>query len=414
MFPDVEALWLTVSSFKSSLSTFAFGCLYRSPSVPSSSVSDLCSVLESILVSHKHVIACGDLNIDTSDSHHPHTKLLQNFIDSHSLSCLISHPTRISETCCSVLDHFLTSSAVPITNSSVINHPISDHLPIVLTIDWSVPKPPYKTIIRHSFKTFNPSLSSTTTLLLHPGSCSTSLMMLMTKFSSSLFNDTLDYHAPLKTVRVRKKCVPWITRSIRKEMDKRNKLLRRYLALKSAPAWNDFKMQRNLVVGLQRKAKIDYFHRLISKDSSPAALWNIMKGIHPSSSSSSNWDALGTDHTSIANLLNDHFVSVSSSIACLPPPSCSYFPSSTLSLSHTTPEWCERSLTNLKCSAASGCDNIPSYPLKTSKSIISYHLSKNINSSISSSTFPDSWKCSSVRPLHKGGQYPFSRPAVNY
>ena len=181
-------------------------------------------------------------------------------------------------------------------------------------------------------------------------------------------------------------------------MDKRNKLLRRYLASKFAPAWNDFKKQRNLVVGLQQKAKIDYF----------ISFQRILRQQLSGTLFSSNWDALGTDHTSIANLLNDHFVSVSSSIASLPPPSCSYVPSSTLSLLHTTPEWCERSLTNLKSSAASGCDNISSHPLKTSKSIISYPLSKIIISSISSSTLPDSWKCSSVCPLHS------SRPAVNY
>ena len=144
---DVETLWLTVIAFKSF--SIAFGCLYR-PSIPSSSVSDLGSIIESILVSHKHVIACGNLNIDTSDSHHPHAKLLQNIIiNSHSLSCPISHSTSISETPCYVLDHFLTSLAVP--SSSVINQPISDHLPIVLSIYWTVPKHPYKTITMQMF-----------------------------------------------------------------------------------------------------------------------------------------------------------------------------------------------------------------------------------------------------------------------
>ena len=57
----------------------------------------------------------------------------------------------------------------------------------------------------------------------------------------------------------------------------------------------------------------------------------------------------------------------------------------------------------LKSSSAYGLDSIPSLPLKTSKSIISRPLSNILNSSISSSTFPSSWKCSSIRPLHKGG-----------
>ena len=48
---------------------------------------------------------------------------------------------------------------------------------------------------------------------------------------------------------------------------------------------------------------------------------------------------------------------------------------------------------------------MPYRPLKASKSVICYPLSSILNSSISSSTFPLSWKCSSVRPLHKGGDH---------
>lgn len=86
----IESLWLSISSFKSSLSSFAFGCLYRPPSAPSSSVSDLCFILESMLLSHSHFIACGDLNIDTSDSSHPHTRSFHKFISSRHLLCPIT------------------------------------------------------------------------------------------------------------------------------------------------------------------------------------------------------------------------------------------------------------------------------------------------------------------------------------
>ena len=127
----------------------------------------------------------------------------------------------------------------------------------------------------------------------------------------------------------------------------------------------------------------DYFQRLISENKSPAAPWNTLKSVCPLSTPSSNWDALGSDLISIANSLNDHFVSVSSSNASLPPPSCSYSPSSSLSVACTTPEWCEKSLASLKSSSAPGLDNILSLPLKTSKSIISRPLSNILNSSIS-------------------------------
>jgi len=128
-----------------------------------------------------------------------------------------------------------------------------------------------------------------------------------------------------------------------------------------------------------------------------ATLWNTLKSVRPVSTPSSNWDALGSEHTSIANSLYDRFVSISSSNVSPPPPSCSYSPSSTMSLSF------ERSWASLKWNAAFGLDNIPSLPFKTSQSIISHSLSNIIYSCISSSTFPSSWKYSSVHPLHKGG-----------
>ena len=83
-----------------------------------------------------------------------------------------------------------------------------------------------------------------------------------------------------KIVHVKKNCAPWISRSIRKEMDKRNKLLRGFVGSKSPSVWNEFKCLRNLLVSLQQKAKIDHFQRLISKNTSSSTLWNILKSGH--------------------------------------------------------------------------------------------------------------------------------------
>ena len=76
---------------------------------------------------------------------------------------------------------------------------------------------------------------------------------------------------------------------------------------------------------------------------------------------------------------------------------------SSLSLSPTTPEWCERALAGLKPRCASGLDGIPSFTLIAGRSVICYPLSSIINSSVASSHFPFSWKCASIKPLHKSG-----------
>jgi hypothetical protein len=83
---------------------------------------------------------------------------------------------------------------------------------------------------------------------------------------NTLFTDVLNLHAPIKTVRVKRNCTPWISRTVRSEMDKRNKLHKTFLSSRSTSSWEEYKRQRNLVVSLQRKAKIDYFHRILSND----------------------------------------------------------------------------------------------------------------------------------------------------
>ena len=196
---EVESLWLSISF--SSLFFFAFGCMYRPPSAPFTSVSHLCSILESLLLSHKHVVACGDLNIDISDSIHPFTKSLQNFITYHSMFCPI-FPT--NSYLCNTLFHAWPLPHL-ISHSSVLNFPISDQLSIVPFIDWSVPDPPFKSITRRSLKKFDPSAFNEDLI--------TVLWFLLNLFDdvedkvftfNLLFSGVLNCHAPMKTVVWRK------------------------------------------------------------------------------------------------------------------------------------------------------------------------------------------------------------------
>ena len=82
-----------------------------------------------------------------------------------------------------------------------------------------------------------------------------------------------------------------------------------------------------------------------------------------------------------------------------------------LSLTPTTPEWCEQALSKLKPRCATGLDQLPPSALIAGCSVICFLLSSIINSSISSSNFPCQWKCASIRPLHKGGD---REKATNY
>ena len=128
----------------------------------------------------------------------------------------------------------------------------------------------------------------------------------------------------------------------------------------------------------------------------------MLRNTLPSPSSSFIASSCGTNLKCLINSLNDHFVSISSASSSFPFPTCSYPQSMTLSLPPLT-QSCEKALASMTCSPATGIDNIPSYSLKVSQSIISSPLASILNCSISTSTFSLTWKCGYIRPLHKGG-----------
>ena len=138
----------------------------------------------------------------------------------------------------------------------------------------------------------------------------------------------------------------------------------------------------------------------------------------PAEKPSLNSFSTGSDPTSVADNLNSHFASVSCNTiapASLSSVSSPATPTSTsmpvLSLTLTTPEWCDQALSKLKPRCATGLDQLPPSALIAGRSIICFPLSSIINSSISSSNFPCQWKCASICPLHKGGD---REKATNY
>ena len=401
----IEYLWLSIDT-KPFSSPLAFGCFYRPPSLPSQSVQNLFTNIESMMTSKKNVIACGDFNIDMSDLTKPHSKALQTFIHSHSLTHTINLPTRFSAKSQSILDLFLTSSDIPIAKSVVLSSLISDHLPILLDIECGISKPPPSMITRRSFKNFSKStfeadLSTAPWSIIDIFDCPDDKVSIF----NTLFLEVLDSHASLRTVRVNKNPAPWITKAIRDEMDRRNALYRVFRRNRLTVSWEAFKAQRNRVTSLQRKAKREYFHHLIINNAHPSKLWKALKAAGVSSPPVDNWSSFNSSLSVVADTLNNHFVSVSSSgsNASLSPPSSVPSTESTLSLVPTTPSWCENALASLRPKCSAGLDGISAAALIAGRSVVCFPLCSILNSSITSSIFPTPWKCAWVKPLHKGG-----------
>ena len=73
----------------------------------------------------------GDVNIDLLKTNHD-IKISHYFNTLNSLGCsqIIAHPTRITATSSTLLDHIYTNNSSQHTNSHAIISDISDHLPV--------------------------------------------------------------------------------------------------------------------------------------------------------------------------------------------------------------------------------------------------------------------------------------------
>ena len=88
------------------------------------------------------------------------------------------------------------------------------------------------------------------------------------------FNYVADVHAPIKTRRVRSTYTPWLSKSIKTEMNYRDYLKKRAVKTSHQTDYEAYKKQRNQVNKLVKIRKIKYYHEVINKDqSNPKAMW---------------------------------------------------------------------------------------------------------------------------------------------
>ena len=90
-----------------------------------------------------------------------------------------------------------------------------------------------------------------------------------------LFKDVLDTHIPNRIAKIRKESLPWVTGEIRKEMNKRYKLLRKCDGTRNTSAfWEEYKRTRNKVMKMLREAKSIFWLNQFKKAKNAKDFWN--------------------------------------------------------------------------------------------------------------------------------------------
>ena len=306
---NFHQLWISIQCKKTK--SIVICVTYRPDDCPLSSFDNVLkpSYIQALTL-NKPIVILGDLNCDALKPNCPESKALMNFATEMNLSQLIKSPTRITNTTQSLLDVVLTSPNSPVRRSGVLNTTISDHLPVYVELKLKSPKPsPYYITVR-SYKNYSPSLfiadlasnqSHSLLSIFHVDDVNTKLHI----FNKTI-QSTLDSHAPIKTVKIRSRPCPFVTREIKDLMKTRDQLHRRYLQTRDDLDWSSLKNSRNAVKRMLKNSEINYYMEEVQRHrNNPGSLWKIINQAIPSQGQ----DKLSytKDPKTVANEFNQFF-----------------------------------------------------------------------------------------------------------
>lgn len=419
IFDSHEALFLKFS-VKDCI-TFILGSFYRPPN---KSVRSFISYMENTLLTDTQIISnkcifAGDFNININEGailNNINCEFI-NLLNENSFDQHVHVPTRCSSTTgqpTTIIDHVWTNFN-NIFQVNVINTPISDHLPISLTIQTKIPN--ISQVIK--FRDYSASnyqrLDADKEVLFQNYSVNNDLSVdrEFDRFSKWL-TSILNKYFPIKTKKltIKRLHMPWICDTTLKLINKRHRLFR--LLKQKQITYPYFNAYSKLLKRLIELRKKHYFSEKFKNNSNDCKkTWGLINLIYGKGKKSkihsiklSNND-VSTNDTQIANEFNNYFSSIPTlTQAKLNPAIGDYdhlipFNNRTMALHFTSTSEINTTIRQLQNKGNSL--QMPVKFLKYLNNSISPLLSSLFNMAITQETYPTSLKIARVVPVYKAG-----------
>lgn len=393
-----EQLWVKVQCNGKS---FAIGVWYRAGGFPLDLFFDEFEDCLSSLTPQCDTLVCaGDLNINCLDINGSNTRKLNELLYSYNLKQVVSEPTRLN----SLLDLFIISNEIDCRCIVLHTPEIADHDMVICQMSLPSTQKIKKIITFRDFNNFDQELF-TEHLSQTPFNDIFHLHSINDKVQ--VFNDYLlllfDIHAPLKTVKVNKPKVPWLTDTIKSMMVVRDKALASYRRTGGNNHFNFYKSMRNQVNRALKSEKKAYLQNQIGQSRNSRNIWKKFKTIGV---------RFGADTPAIppclqdVNNINNHFVNNYQSHSQVDADllhyfsNCKFDKSISFDFQFVTQDEVYRELLTFESNAV-GVDKIPlKFLLHSCPNILPY-ITHIINYCLETSTFPDLWKISAITALPK-------------
>ena len=401
------------------------GVIYRHPNSNLNNFLDyINSTTDKINRENKLCLLLGDFNIDLLKIEtHVDTDNFLNILGSSFFLPQILQPTRITDHSATLIDNIFFNSLQHFTISGNLVYDLTDHLPnFIIFNKFSALSSKIK-IFKRDFTQFNQ-----TDLIEEMKKINWELEFVNNSNPTNMFDafynkvtQIINKHIPIKQLSrkdMRFKSKPWITPGIKKSINVKNRIYRKYIASKSPYYHSKFKYYRNKINHLLKLSKKSYYNNYFLKNvNDTKQIWRGIKEIvhfKPKISgknlkiTENNIDI--TDPNLVADAFNKYFTNIGQDLATQIPnvykSPMDYMKSPLSNSFWLEPVTCneiENEISHLKLGKATGPFSIPINILRMLKNIISKPLELIFNLSFSLGIVPQSFKLANVIPVHKKG-----------
>lgn len=411
-------LWMQIQLNR--LKSFVFCVTYRPDYCPVSCfVDDFMDNFSQALTLGKPLMITGDLNCNLLEPSCSEAIALLDFCKSINLTQLIKEPTRVTETSSTLLDVIITSNTNLVESSGVLPCHISDHYLVHATLKLKIPKPPPSFVKIRSFRHYDGQqfVADLERIPWDEVALVDDASEMLDQFNNK-FTDVLDSHAPVKTIRIKHRCCPFVDAEIQDLMRNRNTLLKCARQTRLPVDWEQYRSSRDRVKSALRNAEKEFVKRKLESSKNTSSKWKIIRNCIPRRESSQ--PVYTRDLKKVTNEFNQFFTSVGAraseasqsliNLHNLPPP-LSTTPE--LYISETdkfrfyavSNSEVQRVVMSFPSDKAPGYDKIPMSVIKDALPCILPILTLIVNRSLLSSVFPVAWKTSEVVPIPKDGDH---------
>ena len=404
--------------------------IYKQPKV---SISDFIASFEEIMdicnSKCSNCIVCGDLNIDLSKRN----ASFNDALDVYGLKNLVDSPTCFKGKTPTTLDLYLTNKPRRFLDKLVLDTGLSDfHHMVCIATRLHVPSRKNKSITYRSYKHFNEGKfnEDISNVPFHVSEIFDDVNDSYW-FCDKLLGTIIDVHAPTKKRKIKHNYVPYMNGNLRKAMNVKNMLRRKYYQSKTPTAWNTYRNQRNLVTKLRRQSiRLYVSEKCNGENINGKEFWRTVKPLISNKAGGSidsiilrEHDNIITNTDTVCDVLNEFYVNVTKDIG--PDDSIQYEDSieniieqykdhdsirrinenvdqsRSFSFQRVTSEDVFKILNKLNPRKATGYDNIPPKLLRICARSICAPLAELVNMSLTQCVFPDALKYANVSPIYK-------------